>query len=212
MAAATLTDAPIYTDRLTAWHNSRIWIALLASLALNGVLGGADVAQKLQPPPPQRVLIFNQQGQPVGQILPVTTVQAIPNVILKAGLGDFIHDAFSIDQDGDEEQRLVDKTMARVTGQAATAISSWYTRDGDKHDPRTIWRTTWAEAMPLDVLKLDGTDRYQADFKVTTHTDHDTTITTATWRATMRVILGRSKDPDALPYFIDYLDFEQVGK
>jgi hypothetical protein len=208
--ALSLTDSPIYTDRLTAWHNSRLWIAFLSAMALVGILGIADVVQKFQPPPPQHVLVFNQAGEPVGSLLPILNVKAIPNVILKAGLGDFIHDAFSIDQDKDEEDRLIAKTQARVTGQAFQAINAWYARDLGKHDPRSIWRLTWAEAMPLDVLKLDGVDRYQVDYRVTTHADNNTTITIAPWRATMHVIVGHSNDPDALGWFVDWLDFEQV--
>jgi len=208
--ALSLTDSPIYHDRLTAWHTSRLWWALIAVSGLATTLAIADVVQKFQPPPPQHVLIFNQQGEPVGTILPILNVQAIPNVILKAGLGDFIHDAFSIDQDKDEEDRLIAKTQARVTGQAWHTINDWYARDLGKHDPRNIWRRTWAEAMPLDVLKLDGVDRYQVDYRVTTHADNNTTITIAPWRATLHVIVGQSKDPDALGWFVDWLDFEQV--
>lgn len=210
--AAALKDSPIYTDRLTAWHNSRVWIALLIALGAVGILAVADVVQKFQPPPPQHVLIFNQHGEPIGQILPILSVQAIPNVTLRAGLGDFIHDAFSIDQDQDEENRMVAKTQARLTGQAARALDAWFTRDNGKQDPRVIWRYTWAAAMPLDTLKLDGSDRYQVDYKVTTHADNNTSITVAPWRATMHVIVGQSKDPESLGWFIDWIDFEQVGK
>ncbi|MBV8357001.1 MAG: hypothetical protein JO189_03565 [Deltaproteobacteria bacterium] len=210
--AAALKDSPLYTDRLTAWHNSRLWIAFLAAIGLAGILGIADVAQKFRPPPPPYVIEVNTHGEPVGQILPITSVQAIPNAILKAQLADFIHDAFSIDQDKDEEDRLVARTQARLTGQAGRTIDEWYQRDNGKHDPRNIWRYTWAEAMPLDALKLDGADRYQVDYRLTTHADNNTTITIAEWRATLHVIVGHSTDPASLGWFVDWMDFEQVRK
>ena len=211
MAMASLNE-PIYQDKLIAWHNSRIWIAMLVFAGSTIALAAADVVQKFQPPPPQHVLVFNQHGEPVGQILPITTVQAIPNLILKAGLGDFVHDAFSVDQDQDEENRMVAKTQARLTGQAAQAVGDWYERDGGKHDPRTTWRYTWAEAIPLDVLKLDGSDRFQVDYRVVTHADRGITVTTTTCRATMHVIVGRSTNPDSLGWFIDWIDFGEVSK
>jgi len=210
--ATALTDTPIYADRLATWHNSRLWIAFLAAMGLTAILGIADVVQKFRPPPPPFVLEVNSHGQPVGQVLPIVSVQTIPNAILKAQLADFIHDAFSIDQDKDEEDRLVGRTQARLTGQAGREIDAWYQRDKGKHDPRNIWRYTWAEAMPLDTLKLDGADRYQVDYRVSTHADNNTTITIANWRATLHVIVGQSSDPESLGWFVDWLDFEQVGK
>jgi hypothetical protein len=48
--ASSLINSPIYTDRLTAWHNSRLWIAFLSAMTLVGILGIADVVQKFHPP------------------------------------------------------------------------------------------------------------------------------------------------------------------
>ena len=203
-------DTPAYTDRLIAWHNQRLWYVACGLGGLLALSFAINLKHEYQPPAPPYVLEVNGQGQPVGQVLPILSVQAIPDAILKAQLGDFIHDAFTISHDPDEEDRLFAKTQSRVTGAAAHTLDQWYQRDGGKHHPKAIFRYTSAEALPQDVLKLDGSDRYQIDYKVKTHENNDQTETASTWRAVLHVIVGRSVDPESPGWFVNEIDFQEI--
>lgn len=202
-------DEPMYVDSIIA-HNARLWFRFACGLAaITVALVTNQIVRSWQPPQPPYVLIVDGQGQPVGKVEPIMSVQAIPNALLKAELGDFIHDAFTISRDPDEENLIFDRTQSRVTGAAFTALNNWYQRDKDKHDPRTSGHYAPAEALTQDVLKLEGNSHYQVDYKLIAHSGEDSTTTN--WRATMHVIVGRSKDPNSVGFYIDELDFQQVG-
>jgi type IV secretory pathway TrbF-like protein len=164
----------------------------------------------LQPPTPPFVLEVNNQGEPVGQVLPVTSVRVIPDAFLRARLGDFIHDAFTVDRDSDEEDYLYNKTQAMVTGQAAQKLDGWYNRDGGKHHPKSIGPYSWIETSVTDTLKLAEKDTYQADWNTVTHDRNDQARTTQKWRAVLHVIVARSKDPESLGLFVDEIDLAEV--
>jgi len=209
--AAAPKGSPIYTDQLIAWHNQRIWwlaLGLLAALVVSTV---DNITYHIRPAPPPYVLVVNDKGYPVGQVLPILSVQAIPDALLRAQLAGFIHDAFTIDRDTDEENYLFDQTRARVTGPATRTLDAWYNRDNGKHHPKTSNHRAWADAAVTDTLKLPAKDTYQVDYKVTTHENNDQTHTVSNWRATLHVIVGRSKDPESLGWFIDQIDFEEVN-
>jgi type IV secretory pathway TrbF-like protein len=202
-------DTPAYTDRVIAWHNQRLWILTCSLLVLLAASIGDNIVYHLQPAPPPFVLKVNDRGDPVGQVLPVLSAQAIPDAFLRAQLADFIHDAFSVDRDPDEEDRIYSNAQRMVTGEAAAKLEAWYHRDHDSHHPKIIYVNTWIEASPTDTLKV-GQDTYQVDYKVTTHEHNDLIQNTALWRATLHVIVGHSADPESLGLFVNDLDFEQV--
>ena len=208
--AGALKDTPIYTDQLIAWHNQRLWWVILALLGLLALSVGDNTAYHLQPQPPPYVLEVNSQGEPLGQVLPVLSARAIPDAVLRARLADFIHDAYTIDRDPDEENYLFDHTRTMVTGPAAQQLDEWYHRDHDTHHPKIIGRYTWAEVAVTDTLKLAAPDSYQVDYMVTTHENNDQTITKTPWRAALHVIVGQSKDPESLGLFVDRMDSQQV--
>ena len=207
---ALLNDRPMYTDQLIAWHNQRIWWLACGLLALLALSIGDNVSYHLRPTPPPYVLEVNAHGDPVGQVLPVSSVQAIPDAFLRARLGDFVHGAFTVDRDSDEENYIYDKTQAMVTGQAAQKLDAWYNRDGGKHHPKIIGPYSWVEASVTDTLKLAEKDTYQVDYRTITHSNNDQTKTTAYWRATLHVIVGHSQDPEALGLFVNELDIQEV--
>jgi type IV secretory pathway TrbF-like protein len=198
----------MYTDELIAWHNQRIWwVACALAVLLAGMIADR-IRLDLQPPAPPFVLEVNAQGYPVGQVLPVTSVQAIPDAFLRARLADFVHDAFTVDRDSDEENYIYDKTQAMVTGQAAQKLDGWYNRDGGKHHPKSVGPYTWVEASVTDTLKLAEKDTYQVDYRTITHSNNDKT--TENWRTVLHVIVGHSKDPQSLGMFVDELDLQEV--
>jgi type IV secretory pathway TrbF-like protein len=208
--AALLKDTPMYTDQLIAWHNQRIWwVACALAVLLAGMIADR-ISLDLQPPAPPFVLEVNNQGNPVGQVLPVLSVRAIPDAFLRARLADFVHDAFTVDRDSDEENYLFDKTQATVTGQAAQKLDAWYNRDGGKHHPKTMAPYNWVEASVTDTLKLAEQNTYQVDYSTTTHSNNDQTKTTEHWRAVLHVIVGHSPDPEALGLFVNELDLQEV--
>ena len=72
-------DTPAYTDRLIAWHNQRLWYVACGLGGLLALSFAINLKHEYQPPPPPYVLEVNSQGQPVGQVLPILSVQAIPD-------------------------------------------------------------------------------------------------------------------------------------
>jgi type IV secretory pathway TrbF-like protein len=208
--AAALKDTPLYTDQIIAYHNQRIWRVTCSLLVLLALSIGDNVSYHLRAVPPPYVLEVNAQGQPIGQVLPVLSARAIPDAFLRARLGDFVHDAFTVDRDSDEENYIFDKTRAMVTGQAAQKLDAWYNRDHEAHHPKTMAPYSWVEASVTDTLKLAEEDTYQVDYRTVTHSNNDQTKTTEYWRAVLHVIVGRSQDPESLGLFVNELDLQEV--
>jgi len=209
-APETPKDAPMYADQVIACGYQRTWLLAAGLIVLLAGMIADRIRLDLQPPAPPYVLEVNAQGNPVGEVLPVTSAQAIPDAFLRARLADFIHDAFTVDRDPDEENYLYDKTQAMVTGQAAQKLDGWYNRDGGKHHPKTIGPYTWIETSVTDTLKLAEKDTYQADYVVSEHSHNDQMVTKTNWRAVLHLIVARSKDPESLGMFIDELDLQEV--
>jgi VirB8 protein len=59
---------------------------------------------------PQYVLEVNRQGDPVGKIAAVTSLQAIPDAELRASLGEFVYGAFTIYENPVQEQDIYQRT------------------------------------------------------------------------------------------------------
>jgi len=210
-APETPKDPPIYTDQVIACGYQRTWLLATGLIVLLAGMIVDRIRLDLQPPPPPFVLEVNAaNGDPIGQVLPVTSVRVIPDAFLRARLGEFIHDAFTVDRDSDEEDYIYQKTQTMVTGQAAQKLDAWYNRDGGKHHPKSIGPYTWIEASVTDTLKLAEKDSYQVDYKTTIHENNDQTHTNEQWRATLHVIVARSKDPESLGMFIDEIDLQEV--
>jgi type IV secretory pathway TrbF-like protein len=202
-------DEPIYTDQVIACGYQRTWLLAVGLIVLLAGMIADRIRLDLQAPTPPFVLEVNAQGNPVGQVLPVTSAQVIPDAFMRARLGEFVHDAFTVDRDPDEEDYLYNKTQAMVTGQAAQKLDTWYNRDGGKHHPKSVGPYVWVEAPVSDTLKLSEKDTYQADYSTLEHSNNDQTHTQK-WRAILHVIVGRSKDPEALGVFVDELDMEEL--
>jgi type IV secretory pathway TrbF-like protein len=208
--AALLKDTPAYTDQLIAWHNQTVFWLAVGLLVLLALSVGDNVSYHLRPVPPPYVLEVNNKGDPVGQVIPVLSVQAIPDAFLRSRLGDFVHDAFSIQRDPDEADYLFNKTQAMVTGQAAQKLDAFYNRDKGKHHPKTAGAYEWADVSVTDTLKLAEKDTFQVDYRTSEHTNNNQIVTTTDWRAVLHVMVGRSADPEALGLFIDTLDLQEV--
>jgi len=209
-APETPNDTPIYTDQVIACGYQRTWLLAAGLIVLLAGMIADRIRLDLQPPPPPFVLEVNAQGNPVGQVLPLRSVQDIPDALLRARLADFIHDAFTVDRDPDEEDYLYDKTQTMVTGQAAEKLDAFYNRDGGKHHPKTVGPYVWVEAPVTDTLKLSEKDTYQGDYFLIIHEHNNQTVTKSNWRDIMHVIVARSKDPESLGMFIDELDIQEV--
>jgi type IV secretory pathway TrbF-like protein len=203
-------NTPMYTDQLIALHNQRIWWLACGLLALLALSVADNIIYHLRAAPPPFVLEVNSRGDPVGQVLPVTSVQAIPDAFLRARLGGFIHDAFTVDRDSDEENYIYGKTQTMVTGQAAQKLDAWYNRDHGSHHPKTMAPYSWVEASVTDTLKLAEENTYQVDYRTVAHSNNDQTKSTKYWRATLHVIVGHSQDPEALGLFVNELDVQEV--
>src|SRR5689334_13731514 len=89
----TPQDEPLYTDQVIACGYQRTWLlAAGLSVLLAGMIADR-IVKDFQPPAPPFVLEVNHAGDPVGQVLPVTSVRVIPDAFLRARLADFIHSA-----------------------------------------------------------------------------------------------------------------------
>jgi type IV secretory pathway TrbF-like protein len=187
------------------WWFKRL-MTLLAGLLAISVTG--NVYQATRPKPPSPVFPVNQWGEPVGMILPVTSMQAIPDPIIRGWLANFIHDAFTISPSADQEKYLLDSTAARVTGQARQALNDWYSRDKNKHHPAIVYYKEWQEAPVTRTIKLPAPFTYEADFTTVTHEYNDKTQTIRHWRAIAHLTTGQSEDPESNDIFADSLDFE----
>src|SRR5260370_9771411 len=115
----TPQDTPMYTDQVIACGYQRTWLLAAGLIVLLGGMIVDRIRLDLQPPPPPFVLAVNNQGDPVGPVLPVTSVPVLPDPFLRSRLGEFIHDAVSVYLDSDEEAYLFYKTQTIDTGHAA---------------------------------------------------------------------------------------------
>jgi type IV secretory pathway TrbF-like protein len=205
---AALLNSEMYNDETTVVVNWWLVRGTVVGWATAMVLAIALAVVAAQRPAPY-VFAVNSLGQPVGMVYPVTSVQAIPDLILRARLADFIHNAFTIDQSPDEEKYLQDSTAAMLTGQAFNQLNEWYHRDKDKHFPGTVYWKETQEVHVLRTLKLPARDSYEVDYTLTNYQNNNQTVTQSNWRAVMHLVVGHADDPESMDLFIDSLDFQQ---
>jgi type IV secretory pathway TrbF-like protein len=204
---AALPDSSMYEDETIVTVNWWLIRGMIVGWAVSIVLAISLAVVAAQRPAPY-VFAVNSLGQPVGMVYPVTSVQAIPDLILRARLASFVHDAFTIDSSPDEEKYLMDNASAMVTGQAFNELNSWYHRDKDKHFPGTVYWKETQEVHVLRTLKLPARDTYEVDYQLTNHQNNNQTLTQSNWRAVMHLIVGHADDPESMDLFVDSLDFK----
>jgi type IV secretory pathway TrbF-like protein len=201
---------PMHVDQVVTHGYHRTWWLAAGLMMLLAASIGDNVFYHLQPPPTPFVLEVNGAGRPVGQVLPVKSAQDIPDAWLRGRLSDFVHDAFTVDRDEYDEDRIYNKTQSMVTGQAAQKLDAWYNRDNGKHHPKSIGPYAWIEAPVTDTEKI-APDTYLTNFRTVTHmNNNDQDTTKQEWRITLHVIVGHSPDPESLGLFVDEIDLEEV--
>jgi type IV secretory pathway TrbF-like protein len=204
---AALPDSSMYEDETIVTVNWWLVRGTVVGWATAMVLAISLAVVAAQRPAPY-VFAVNSLGQPVGMVYPVTSVQAIPDLILRARLANFIHDAFTIDSSPDEEKYLLDSASAMLTGQAFNQLNSWYHRDKDKHFPGTVYWKETQDVLVQRTLKLPARDTYEVDYVLTNHQNNNQTITQSNWRAVLHLIVGHADDPESMDLFVDSLDFK----
>jgi type IV secretory pathway TrbF-like protein len=205
---AALPDSSMYEDETIVTVNWWLVRGTVVGWAAAMVLAIALAVVAAQRPAPY-VFAVNSLGQPVGMVYPVTSVQAIPDLILRARLASWVHDAFTIDSSPDEEKYLLDSASAMLTGQAFKQLNGWYHRDKDKHFPGTVYYKEQQECHVLRTLKLPARDTFEVDYTLTNYQNNNQTVTQSNWRAVMHLIVGHADDPESMDLFIDSLDFQQ---
>ena len=215
--AVALKDTPVYTDQVIAWQNQRLWWLLCGVGALLILSFTANVIIELKPVAPPYVLVVDRKGQPVGKLQPVTSTQAIPEQRMADILTDFIHTAFSVTMNWDEEKYNLQRTYSMMPkdSQAEKELTDWY--QADKHNnPLKVYSSGWRTVEILRTLKLPATDTYEIDFRTVDYSNNDNAqATTNNWRAVMHVQLGQVIGDEASKILIDDLDFgkdEEEGK
>jgi type IV secretory pathway TrbF-like protein len=205
--AALLKDAPAFTDQVIAWQNQRLWWLLIGMGALLILSLTANTVLELKPKAPPYVLVVDTKGQPVGKLQPVTSTQAIPEQRMEDILTDFIHSAFSITMNWDEEKYQLQRTYSMVTGQAEKQLTDWYQAD-KKNNPLKAYRQGWQTVEIVRTLKLPAADTYEIDYRTVYHSNYDTAaVTTENWRAVLHVTLGQLTGDESSKVLVDDLSF-----
>jgi type IV secretory pathway component VirB8 len=215
--AAVLKDTPVYTDQVIAWQNQRLWWLLCGVGAMLILSLTANVVIELKPVAPPYVLVVDRRGQPVGKLQPVTSTQAIPEQRMEDILTDFIHKAFSITMNWDEEKYDLQQTYAMMPkgSQAEKQLTDWYQAD-KANNPLKAYRQGWQTVEIVRTLKLPAADTYEIDYRTVYYSNSDNAEpTTNNWRAVMHVQLGQVTGDESSKILIDDLSFakdEEDGK
>jgi hypothetical protein len=215
--AAALKDTPVYTDQVIAWQNQRLWWLLCGVGALLILSLTANVVIELKPVAPPYVLVVDRKGQPVGKLQPVTSAQAIPEQRMEDILTDFIHTAFSVTMNWDEEKYNLQRTYAMMPkdSQAEKDLTDWYQAD-KANNPLKAYSRGWRTVEILRTLKLPAVDTYEIDYRTIYYSNSDTAEpTTENWRAVLHVQLGQVTGDESSKILIDDLSFakdEEDGK
>src|SRR5690348_10242284 len=99
---AVALRSPLHEDEQVLTVNFWLVRLLLGGAALLAISLTVNLIQALRPVPPPYVFQVDSRGEPVGRVLPVRSVQAIPDATLRGRLADFVHDAFTIDKSSAE--------------------------------------------------------------------------------------------------------------
>ena len=158
---------------------------------------------------PQYVLEVNRQGDPVGKIAAVTSLQAIPDAELRASLGEFVYGAFTIYENPVQEQDVYKRTEAKVTGQAAQWLDDFYHRDHDKYHPLLAGNRMWEDAHIIDTLKLPVPYTYQVEYSIEQHWDLDQRVEKSRWQMTLHIVYGHPENSDQDDWYVDSIDAQE---
>ena len=206
--AIALKGTPMYEDQLVAWHNQRLFWALIVALVLIAGLIAALTDLALRPAPPPYVIEVDQKGEPVGAVQPVLGTQAVGDQTIRWAVSEYIDHAFRIDVDWYEETALLSKVYQMSTGQASKALTAWYHSAKGKNDPLMLGAKCWQEVKVLRTLKQPSPDTYRVEYQTIRHSLHDeNNPATTNWGATMKIVLGKPTEMNPLGLWVDDLDF-----
>jgi type IV secretory pathway TrbF-like protein len=193
-------------------QNERLvwWLSrLLAGAAASLVAALIVIVILVMRGTPQYILEVNSQGDPVGKVEAVMSLQAIPDSELRAELGEFVYQAFTIYENPVQENDVYKNTQARVTGQAAQWLDDYYHRDHDKYHPLLAGNRMWEDAHVIDTLKLPMPHTYQVEYSIEQHWDLDQRVEKSRWRMTLHLIWGHPQDSDQDDWFVDTIDAQE---
>jgi type IV secretory pathway TrbF-like protein len=211
--ALSLKGTPGYEDQLVAWHNQRLWWALIGACVLLG-FALADIAiRDFRPAPPPPVLEVNSKGEPLGQVEPLETAYgSIKDQVTRYAVSTFIGDAFRISPNFDEEKTILARVYAMSSGQAANALTSYYHTE-KLANPLSDGTKVWQAVKVTRTLALPVKDTYQIDYTTSRHTyAYQDPVVTTNWRATLRVVNGQPTPDNQLGLFVTSLDFAPEAK
>ena len=211
---AVALRSPLHEDEQVLTVNWWLVRLLIGGAVLLAISLTVNLIQALRPPPLPYVFQVDSRGEPVGQVLPVRSVQAIPDAALRGRLADFVHNAFTIDKSSAEEHYLMTHVYAMLPkdSQAYQQLTDWYNRGGGAHVPELTGDKTWVEVHVTRTIKTSNPDEYQIDYQTVAHENNDQSQTVTNWRAILHVIAGRSDDPESIDLFVDNIDFAKDEK
>jgi type IV secretory pathway TrbF-like protein len=196
-----------FEDEQIRSQNRNVWHIALASIAANVVLAVVVAILALRPRTLPYLVEVNTRGEPVAVVQPVLGTQALNDATIRWALAEFIHNAFSVTANADEERENLHNAVAFMRGQAHKALKQWY-NDG-VHYPITVAQKHWIDVHVTRVLRLPVPSTYQIDWESTTHDYNSDRTTTTNWRATVKVEVDpTSHDPrNPLSLYVTTIDF-----
>jgi type IV secretory pathway TrbF-like protein len=211
--ATPLRHTPAYEDRLTAWHNQRLWYLLCGAGAVIAVLIVVLCIVTLRSHNTPYVIEVNDKGEPTGTIQPFMDAQPVADNTIRWQLGEYIRQAFTISHTFTLNQMMLQHVYAMSAGQASKALTSYYRANHDARNPLVINAKYWQGVRVVRTLKLPAENAYQVDYVLDQHDrDHELSGVQSNWRATMRVMKAKPTNNNPLGIFVTDLDFEPEAK
>jgi type IV secretory pathway TrbF-like protein len=198
---------------LVAFHNQRLWWLLLGSGSINLALVIALCLVTLRPHAAPYVIAVDKQGEPTGTIQPFMDQQPISDSMLRYAIGDYIGKAFQITHEFAENQMNLSHVYAMSIGQASQALTAYYRSNHNANNPEASFTKYWQEVRIVRTLRLPAPSTYQVDYVLDRHdSDHPEDGVQTNWRATLRIVQGKSTGHNELGIWITDLDFSPEAK
>jgi type IV secretory pathway TrbF-like protein len=211
--ATPLRHTPAYEDRLTAWHNQRLWYLLCGAGAVIAVLIVVLCVVILRPHGTPYVIEVDKKGEPTGTLQPFMLQEPVTDKTIRYSLGEYIREAFCVTHISGENQMNLSQVYAMSTGQATGALTAYYRANHDANNPLFVANKYWQDVRIVRTLKLPAPSTYQVDYILDRHDNNGSfTGVQTNWRATMRIVQAKPTDNNPLGIWVSDLDFEPEAK
>jgi type IV secretory pathway TrbF-like protein len=197
-----------WEDERIRTENRNVWLIAAVSVVANIIFAIVIAILALRPRTLPYLVEVDSRGEPLAVAQPVIGTQNLNDATIRWALASFIHNAFVISPNIDEEKENLRNAMAFTRGQAHDALKAYY-NDGT-HSPFDLAQKHWQEVHVSRVLKLPAPNTYEVDWQSTLHSYNAALSSTTAWRATTKIAVGgpNGRDPrNPLSLFVTTIDF-----